>query len=79
VLSHKKINIINGIMNGQMNSSNGTQSIPVHPDFRIFLTQNPSSGQFGSTRTKFSATFFSHFSRFYFNKLSDKDLLQLVY
>jgi midasin (ATPase involved in ribosome maturation) len=51
LLSHKKINIVSGILNGQMNSNNGIQTITAHPDFRIILTQNPSSGQFASSRT----------------------------
>jgi len=66
ILSHKKILIVNGILNGQMNSNNGAQAITIHPDFRLILTQNPPKGQFASSRTKFPTNFLSHFSRFYF-------------
>lgn len=52
-LHFKRAIVTNGSLSGDINQHNGSQIVRFHPEFRIFLTQNPSEGNFSSSRTKF--------------------------
>jgi midasin (ATPase involved in ribosome maturation) len=61
-LTLNKMIIINGSVNGNKNQIDGTINIRRHPDFRLFLAQNPgNNAKYSASRNIFSASFLSNF------------------
>ena len=63
VLSRGYLRLGAGGVAGQPGSSGGQLTIPVHPNFRIFATQNSADdAKYGTTRHLLSASLLSHFA-----------------
>ncbi|CAF4073881.1 unnamed protein product, partial [Rotaria magnacalcarata] len=63
------------------NMSSAQQSVIIHrmhPDFRLFATQNPSTGFFKGKREKLSPSFLSRFRPLIFKELPDSEWREIV-
>ncbi|CAF4750847.1 unnamed protein product, partial [Rotaria socialis] len=63
------------------NMSSAQQSVVVHrmhPDFRLFATQNPNTGFFKGKREKLSPSFLSRFRPLIFKELPDSEWREIV-
>ncbi len=60
------------------NPSDPVKHLTMDPNFRLFCTQNPSTGLFKGKRERLSASFLDRFSCVIFSELPDEEWVQIV-
>lgn len=77
-LSFHQLIVANGNLLGLEQQQQGQIVFKQHPNFRLFLTENPSRGAYALSRNKFSVSLLNHFTCLMFNSYPLKDIEEIV-